>query len=453
MFMSFESDNGLFSMNNYFWFVAGTMTGLCAAVIALPLVRGAREALERRRVRVVIAASAVVSIVAGALVLYEKLGRPELLDSRVVATGAAHPGVATGGPASPDSMQDAVARLEERLARGGGQSADWLLLAQSYDFMGRTADAERARQKADGGGKLDWPTATTAAMTSAAVEPSAIAAPSASVAVSDAVVAGSAIEYEKRVRAHPDDVDAWRMLATIHRRAHDYAKARDALARVVKLDATDADAWADYADTLGSASGTLRGPAAKAIAAALRLDPAHTKALWLEASLAHEENRYTDALATWKKLRAGMRDDSSDARIVDANMAEAAALAGQPLAAQSTVASAEVSGTVAIDRRLAAKVPAGATLYIYAKAADSPGPPLAVLRQVAGAWPVTFRLDDTLAMLPSRKLSQFERVIVEARISSSGLASPSAGDLFVTSAVLKPAERKKVALVIDREVS
>jgi cytochrome c-type biogenesis protein CcmH len=61
-------------------------------------------------------------------------------------------------------------------------------------------------------------------------------------------------------------------------------------------------------------------------------------------------------------------------------------------------------------------------------------------------------LDDTLAMIPSRKLSQFERVIVEARISRSGQAAPAPGDLYVASAVLKPSERKKLVLVIDREV-
>jgi cytochrome c-type biogenesis protein CcmH len=77
---------------------------------------------------------------------------------------------------------------------------------------------------------------------------------------------------------------------------------------------------------------------------------------------------------------------------------------------------------------------------------------LAVIREIPGSWPVTFRLDDTLAMIPSRKLSQFERVIVEARISRSGQAAPAAGDLYVTSAVVKPGERKKLALVIDREV-
>src|SRR2546430_12409152 len=54
-----------------------------------------------------------------------------------------------------------------------------------------------------------------------------------------------------------------------------------------------------------------------------------------------------------------------------------------------------------------------------------------VLRTTAAAWPVSFHLDDSMAMMPSRRLSQFDKVVVEARISRSGQATPSAGDLYV----------------------
>jgi cytochrome c-type biogenesis protein CcmH len=108
---------------------------------------------------------------------------------------------------------------------------------------------------------------------------------------------------------------------------------------------------------------------------------------------------------------------------------------------------------VSLDRRFADRVQPDATLFIYAKAADSPGPPLAVLRTTVGTWPVTFRLDDSLAMMPSRRLSQFERVVIEARISRSGQATPAAGDLYVTSPVLHPSPGTRLALVIDHEIS
>jgi cytochrome c-type biogenesis protein CcmH len=120
-----------------------------------------------------------------------------------------------------------------------------------------------------------------------------------------------------------------------------------------------------------------------------------------------------------------------------------------PAGAASNV---EVSGTVSVDARLAHSVQPDATLFIYAKAADSPGPPLAIVRAAVRTWPVNFRLDDSKAMIPSRRLSQFDRVVIEARISRRGQATPAAGDLYVTSQVLHPAAGTRLALVINREI-
>jgi tetratricopeptide (TPR) repeat protein len=91
--------------------------------------------------------------------------------------------------------------------------------------------------------------------------------------------------------------------------------------------AMNADAWADYADALASAGSSLQGAPADALEKALALDPRHPKALWLKASLEHEEHRYKDAVATWRNLLAVVPANSSDARIIEANMAEATRLA------------------------------------------------------------------------------------------------------------------------------
>jgi hypothetical protein len=66
------------------------------------------------------------------------------------ATGAAP---SLGGAASPtptagaSSMDSAIASLEARLAKGGGTPDDWELLAKSFEFLGRPADAAKARAK------------------------------------------------------------------------------------------------------------------------------------------------------------------------------------------------------------------------------------------------------------------------------------------------------------------
>jgi len=362
--------------------------------------------------------------------LYREVGRPDAVSANATSSAEPHAGAATtaaGG--KPSSMEQAAATLAARLERQGGTRDDWQLLAQSYDFLGRPADAAKAREHLGG----DAATSTT---------PTTVP---------------DAKELERRTAQNPADASAWLALANLERQRREFPAARDAYRHVIELKAMSADAWSDYADVMGTlAGGSLSGEPARAIEHALKVDPRHPKALWLKASLATEEKHYVEALKLWKTLRATMPADSPDLAVIDGNITEAAQLAGLPAPSPTVTAAtggAEVTGTVSIDGKLLGRVSPGATLFIYAKAADSPGPPLAILRTVAGAWPVSFRLDDSMAMIPSRRLSSFDRIVVEARVSKSGQATPSSGDLFVISPVLRAQDAKALKLVISQEVS
>lgn len=424
-------------MTTYFWFAAGLLTGVATAFLLAPLRPVLVRSVQNRTLRYVVAAVAIFAFGATVLLIYRTLGSPDALDGRFASSDLPHPGAQLQSPGEPsESVEGAATRLEERITRQGGSQSDWLLLAQSYEFLGRAEDAARARESAE-----------TAPESSPSTPLPTVAS-----------TADATAEYEARVRANPRDAEAWLGLASLYRQRRDFEQARQAFAKLVEIDAMTADAWADYADVLASLSGgSLAGEGARAIDRALAIDRKHLKALWLKASLAHEQRRYRDALALWKEIRALLPPDSPDTRIIDSNIAEATELAGLPASPTGPTTAGEkilmVSGTVSIDRKLAHRVPAGATLFIYAKAADSPGPPLAVLRTTAAAWPVSFRLDDTLAMIPERKLSLFENVIVEARISRTGNATPAPGDLLAVSPVLRPADGKTLQLVISREIS
>ena len=113
---------------------------------------------------------------------------------------------------------------------------------------------------------------------------------------------------------------------------------------------------------------------------------------------------------------------------------------------------AKISGTVEIAPKLASRAPAGATLFIYAKQPNTPGPPLAVVRLTAQHWPVTFTLSDANAMVPGRNLSNAQTVQVEARISRTGDALPQAGDLVGTVTSVNPRDGHPVKISIDREI-
>jgi len=431
-------------------FLAGLLVGAAALFVAMLLWR--RAAAGQRRL-LAFTGSAIAAFALASLLLNLALHLRRSGEAHAAPPVPAQAASASASAAPPQSMDAEVAKLEARLARGGGSDADWTLLAQAYDFLGRPDDARRARAKITSPAAAQMDAATLSGIASQLNDSHAAAAPDSGTSVA---------ELEQRTKSNPRDPEGWLALADTRRTQRDFPGALAAYKQVITLKAMTAQSWADYADTLASSSGgSLSGAAGAAVDQALALDGNNTKALWLKASQAHEDGRFADALVWWKKLRTQLPAASSDARIIDGNIAEDTALLGgtrsSPQAATTPVTAAssgvaELSGTVSLDTHLASRVPADATLFIYAKAADAPGPPLAVMRTRVGSWPVSFHLDDSMAMIASRKLSQFNKVVVEARISRSGTAMPSSGDLYATSDVLSPTAGKKLALVINREI-
>jgi hypothetical protein len=92
-------------------------------------------------------------LIALAIGIYILSGRPNLPSAQLASV---HPGSSdaapiAGGPSTgtnaASSMEAALTRLEQRLAAQGGSDADWELLAQTYDFLGRKAEAANARSR------------------------------------------------------------------------------------------------------------------------------------------------------------------------------------------------------------------------------------------------------------------------------------------------------------------
>jgi cytochrome c-type biogenesis protein CcmH len=90
-------------------------------------------------------------------------------------------------------------------------------------------------------------------------------------------------------------------------------------------------------------------------------------------------------------------------------------------------------------------------VFIYARAAQGPAMPLAVLRRRARELPVEFALDDSMAMAPGMAISAHPRVVVSARVSRSGNAKPEPGDLQGASAPVAN-DARGVDVVIDAVV-
>jgi cytochrome c-type biogenesis protein CcmH/NrfG len=444
-------------------FVAGLLSGIAAVTLALWLWRRHGKTLQRTSLpqTSLIAAGIVATFAIAATIIYLTISHPRTSGVAQVSPTAPHPDVgASSSGTKAQSMEAATAGLAARLARNGGTADEWELLARSYDFLGRPDDARQARAheaQAPSSGPSGSSPSSAAPTMQEAMQGMAQAPESSSETTDAATDSALRAQIEKRLKSQPKDVEALLNLAALDMKQQQYGQARDVFAKIIAQKGMTANAWADYADVLAAlGGGSLAGEAGQAIEHSLQLDPRNEKGLWLKASRAHQEHRYADALTVWKTLRASLPADSPDARLVDNNIAEATQLAGgggvEPASGAPPVAVA-VSGTVSIDSQLAKKVDPQATLFIYAKAVGSQGPPLAVMRTTAGAWPVRFKLDDSMAMIPSRRLSQFDQVVIEARVSRSGQATPATGDLYVTSEVIKPREGKPLTLVISHQIS
>jgi cytochrome c-type biogenesis protein CcmH/NrfG len=447
------------------WFVAGLLVALAVNVIMRGWLSRSGVARAIRTLRWPAVAALILAV--PVLLLYTWLGGSRHNGTDPIAAASVTAASADGGPVHGGGTLDAMlTRLEGRLRDGNGSAADWDLLAQTYDYLGRKADAGNARQrhvvasatmpiKAD----EQWPLilAALAADHPGAPTPAGNAAAGGTTAATQTTPTVIRLPPSPRIRKLTQQLLG---AADQARKARNYAVARSSYEQLVTLGQMSAQSWADYADVVASQNGgRFDDSAHRYIEAALELDPANEKALWLEASAQHDEQHYARAVSTWTQLLALSPAGSANARIFADNLAQDRQLASGSTDRTDAMASGaaapeagspvQVNGEVTVADSLKLKVPTGLTVFIVAKSIDSPGAPVAVIRTRTGEWPLKFILDDSLAMLPERKLSTAGRVMIEARVSLVGTAASQPGDLQSAPAIVDPHSGKPIRLVID----
>ncbi len=302
----------------------------------------------------------------------------------------------------------------------------------------------------------------------------------------DGMNAGAAASLETmaqsladRLAKDPNNLEGWLMLGRTYFAVNQPAKALDALERAYKLGPDQPGVMLAYAEALAANAGNaLEGRPAELIRAALKIEPGNVSARWLTGMLDYQQGRFADSVKTWEGILAELdpvgeeagqlRQMIAEARnrgglsaptAADASPSAAAAPsaaarqdtpaaalppASAPAVAEGpdrTAASAAAPGPtirvkVSLAPELAAAAAPGDTLFVFARAVTGPPMPLAVQRLKVSDLPATVTLDDSMAMMPSMRLSAFPEVVVGARISKSGQATPASGDLEgITGAV------------------
>jgi len=251
----------------------------------------------------------------------------------------------------------------------------------------------------------------------------------------------------EKLKTQPNNVEGWNMLARSYNAMGKYSDAVLAYQHLIQIEPKNADYLVSYADTLAvTQNKNLQGEPEKLIKRALELDPQNVRGLSLAGSAAFDRQDYADAVAYWKDIMKLVPPDSETARNTLGSIGEAqslmdnggagsvnntapAVLPGTSAPVTAPVAAARVTGTVDLAPGFRSGVTDQDTVYVFARADQGPPYPLAVKKVQVKDLPLHFVLDETMGVMPGASLAGHARVVVGARISRSGNATPQPGDV------------------------
>jgi cytochrome c-type biogenesis protein CcmH len=275
------------------------------------------------------------------------------------------------------------------------------------------------------------------------------------------------VKLEQRMREQPENIEGWIMLGRSYASMKRFKDASAAYEKAYRLDGDNAALMADYADVLVTANGgEFTDEAGALLKKAVALQPRDPKSLWLLGHWKYHNADYQGAIDTWQRVEGLLPAGDKNVAIINQQIKQAKNLMAEKgivLAAGESEAvpadneapvnaGSQIRVNVSLDPALTEQAAANDTVFVFARAAQGPKMPLAIVRKQVKDLPVTITLDDSLAMTPAMVLSKFPEVTVGARISKSGQAIPQSGDLQGTVTPVASKGQQTVDLTINSTV-
>lgn len=264
------------------------------------------------------------------------------------------------------------------------------------------------------------------------------------------------VMVERQLQREPGSVEGWVLLGRSRMQQGRWTEARDAFARAHALLPDEADLMVEYADAQIRAAPDGRFPesATALLERVVAADPRHQRGLFYLGAQRFQAGQPADAVRIWERLLP-MLDERTAAALAP-QLAHARELAGLPASdptpadAGPIAAGPRLRVTVELANELTGKLSASDTLFVFARTVDGAGLPVAVKRLGATRFPITVELSDTDGLMPAQKLSMQSQVQVMARISRSGDAAATSGDLEAEAKLLDVVDGATSTLRIDR---
>lgn len=163
---------------------------------------------------------------------------------------------------------------------------------------------------------------------------------------------------------------------------------------------------------------------------------------WLLLAKSYDHlGRKDDAIAAYEKARALGKTDAKFEEL----------MSGAAPTKVSAPKGPSLHGMVTLSPDAAALIKPDDTVFIFAKESLEQRMPVVAVRKPAGQFPLSFELTDRDAMIAGTSLTQFEHLVVTAKISRTGLATEILDGLEAWSDPTSPAGGDSILLRLTTE--
>jgi len=184
--------------------------------------------------------------------------------------------------------------------------------------------------------------------------------------------------------------------------------------------------------------------------------PNNPKALWYGGLSAIARGNAAKAQERWIRL-LNQPDIPDQLRLVvqqqlaamtDENVSDGET-AAEP---QQQATGPSISVNISVSDSLKSELRGNESLFVFAREAGRPGPPIAVKRISAPVLPLQINISDADVMMNGNSLANITSLEITARLSRSGDAIASSGDMFGTVTPEWPSDSDAISINIDQTV-
>ena len=250
-------------------------------------------------------------------------------------------------------------------------------------------------------------------------------------------------KLKQHLADEPNDAKVWTMLGLSYFELDKVKESLEAYEKAYQLTPNNSKLLVEYASTLISVNDNQFSDRPVAlIKQALKIDANAPDALYLAGMFAISMQDFTLAKGLWNKALSVLPEGGEDYQSL-------LGLLDELRRAESGQVSNTVTVNVLLSDQILATRSAEDYLMIYVKAAKGRPMPIAIQKLKLKDFNGQIVLSDMNSVMPTKLLSEHDKVLVVARLSRTGGAMKQADDIQITSGVVNVSDNPNITLELQ----